>query len=57
MHTTQVEVFKILDGYENIDRNIFFSLKKDRTRGDKVMLVKDQYRLDIRKLDITEDNK
>ena len=25
----QIEVFKILNGYENIDRNIFFSLKKD----------------------------
>ena len=24
----QIEVFKILNGYENIDRNIFFSLKK-----------------------------
>ena len=25
----QIEVFKILNGYENNDRNIFFSLKKD----------------------------
>ena len=24
----QIEVFKILNGYENIDRNVFFSLKK-----------------------------
>ena len=46
----QIEVFKILNGYENIDRNMFFSLKKDsRTRGHEVKLVKDQYRLDIRK--------
>ena len=30
----QIEVFKILNGYENSDRNMFFSLKKDsRTRG------------------------
>ena len=30
----QIEVFKILNGYENINRNMFFSLKKDsRTRG------------------------
>ena len=30
----QIEVFKILNGYKNIDRNMFFSLKKDsRTRG------------------------
>ena len=28
------QVFKILNGYENIDRNMFVSLKKDsRTRG------------------------
>ena len=24
----QIEVFKILNGYENIDSNIFFELKK-----------------------------
>ena len=46
----QIEVFKILNGYENIDRNMFFSLKKDnRTREHEVKLVKDQCRLDIRK--------
>ena len=46
----QIEVFKILNGYENIDRNTFFSLKKDsRTRGHEVKLVKDHCRLDIRK--------
>ena len=46
----QIEVFKILNGYENIDRNMFFSLKMDsRTRGNEVTLVKDQCRLDIRK--------
>ena len=45
-----IEVFKLLNGYENIDRNMFFSLKKDsRTRGHEVKLVKDQCRLDIRK--------
>ena len=34
----QIEVFfKILNGYENIDRNMFFSLKKvSRTRGHDV---------------------
>ena len=37
----QIEVFKILNGYENIDRNMFFSLKKDsRTRGHEAKLVK-----------------
>ena len=46
----KIEVFKILNGYENIDRNMFFSLTKDsRTRGHEVKLVKDQCRLDIRK--------
>ena len=46
----QIEIFKILNGHDNIDRNIFFSLKKDnRTRGHEVTLVKDQCRLDIRK--------
>ena len=46
----QIEDFKILNGYENIDRNMFFSLKKDsRTRGHEVKLLKDQCKLDIRK--------
>ena len=54
----QIEVFKILNRYENIHRNMFFSLKKySRTRGHKVKLVKDQCRLDIRKYSLTEDNK
>ena len=38
-----------LNGYENIDRNIFFSAKEERrTRGHGITLVKKQYRLDIR---------
>ena len=46
----QIEVIKILNWYENYDRNMFFSLKKDsRTRGHEVTLVKDQCRLDNRK--------
>ena len=46
----QIEVFKILNGYENIDRNMFFAPKKNsRTRGHEEKLVKDQCRLDIRK--------
>ena len=51
----QIEVFKILNGYENIDMlmigyDMFFSLKKNsRPRGHDVKLVKDQCRLDIRK--------
>ncbi|WP_133434224.1 RNA-directed DNA polymerase, partial [Aeromicrobium phragmitis] len=51
----QIEVFKILNGYENIDRSIFFSIKKDRrTRGHEVTLVKDQCRLDIRKYSFSQ---
>ena len=49
----QIEVFKILNGYENID--MFFSLKRDsRTRGHEVKLVKDQCRLDIRKYSFSQ---
>ena len=45
----QIEVFKILNGYENIDRNIFFTAKDERrTRGHGVTLVKKQCRLYIR---------
>ena len=51
----QIEVFKILNEYENIDSNMFFSLKKySRTRGHKVKLVKDQHRLDIRKYSFSQ---
>ena len=43
----QIEVFNILNGYENIDRNIFFTIKEERrTRGHG---AKKQCRLDIRK--------
>ena len=50
-----IEVFKILNGYENVDRNMFFSFKKySRTRGHEVKLVKDQCRLDIRKYSFSQ---
>ena len=32
----QIEVFKILNGYGNIDRNIYLSVKEERTRGHGV---------------------
>ena len=42
-------MFKILNGCENIDRNILFSVKTDRrTRYHGVTLAKKQCRLDIR---------
>ena len=45
----QIEVFKILNGYENVDRNIFFAVKEERrTRGHGITLAKKQCRLDIR---------
>ena len=41
-------MFKILNGYENIDRNIFITVKEERrTRGHGVTLAKKQCRLDI----------
>ena len=45
-------IFKILNGYENIDIHIFFSLKKDG--GHEVRFVKDQCRLDIRKYSLSQ---
>ena len=46
----QIEVFKIVNGYEEIDRNMFFKLKEgSRTRGHKAALVKEQCRFDTRK--------
>ena len=51
----QIEVFKILNGYENIDRNIFFTVKEERrTRGHGVALAKKQCRLDIRKISFSQ---
>ena len=44
----QIEVFKILNGYENIDRIFFFTVKEERTRGHGVTLAKKQCILDIR---------
>ena len=43
----KIEVFKILSGYEHIDRNIFLRSRKTRTRGHGVTLAKKQRRLDI----------
>ena len=44
-----------MNGFENINRSMFFSLKKDsRTRGHEVKLLKDQCRLDIRKYSFSQ---
>ena len=47
----QIEMFKILNGYENIDSNLFFfKIKESKiTRGHNFTLVKKQSRLDVRK--------
>ena len=51
----QIEVFKIVNGYEDVDRNMFFKLKEgSRTRGHKAALVKEQCRLDMRKYSFSE---
>ena len=51
----QIEVFIILNGYENIDRNIVFTVKEERrTRGQGVTLAKMQCRLDIRKYSFSQ---
>ena len=43
-------MFKIVNGYEDVDSNVFFKLKEgSRTRGNKAAVVKEQCRLDMRK--------
>ena len=50
-----IEVFKILNGYEDIDSKISFKLKEDSmTRGPKVALVKPYCRLDTRKFSFSQ---
>ena len=44
-------MFKILNGYANIDSNIFFS---KITRGHNYTLVKKQSRLDVRKYSFSQ---
>ena len=49
------QVFKILNGYENIDCNIFFEIKESKiTRGHNFTLVKKQSRLDVRKFSFSQ---
>ena len=45
----------IVNGYEDVDRNMFFKLKEgSRTRGHKAALVKEQCRLDMRKYSFSQ---
>ena len=50
----QIEVFKIVNGYEDVDRNMFFKLEGCRIRGHKAALVKEQCRLDMRKYSFSQ---
>ena len=51
----QIELFKTLNGYENIKRNIVFLVKEERrSRGHGVTLAKKQCRLDIRKFSFSQ---
>ena len=51
----ELEVFKILNGYENIDSNIFLEIKESKiTRGHNYTLVKKQSRLDVRKYSFSQ---
>ena len=45
-----IEVFKIMHGYEGLNKDMFFRIKNDSiTRGHSLALVKSHSRLDIRK--------
>ena len=51
----QIEVFKILNGYENIYSNLFFETKENKiNRGHNFTLVKKQSRLDVRKFSFSQ---
>ena len=51
----QIDIFKILNGYENIDRNTFVSVKEERrTRGHGITVAKKQFRIDIRKFSFSQ---
>ena len=44
-----------MNGYEDIDRNMFFKLKEgSRTRGHKAAVVKEQCGLDMRKYSFSQ---
>ena len=48
-------MFKILNGYENIDSNIFFEIKESKINsGHNFTLVKKQSRLDVRKFSFSQ---
>ena len=52
---TRDQVFRIVNGYQDVDRSMFFKLKEgSRTRRHKAALVKEQCRLDMRKYSFSQ---
>ena len=50
-----IEVFKILNGFENIDCNIFLEIKESKiTRGHNFTWVKKQSIFDVRKFSFSQ---
>ena len=48
-------MFKILNGYENVECNIFLEITESKiTRGHNFTLVKKQSRLDVRKFSFSQ---
>ena len=48
-------MFTVVNGYEDVDRNMFFKLKEgSRTRGHKAALIKEQCKLDMRKYSFSQ---
>ena len=48
-------MFKIVNGYEDVDKNMFFKLKEgSRTRGHEAAFAKEQCRFDIRKFSVSQ---
>ena len=51
----QIEVFKILNGYENMILILFFEIKESKiTRGHNFTLVNKKGRLDVRKFSFSQ---
>ena len=53
MRADQIKVFNILNGYKNIDRNIFSRVRKGEGL-ENMELAKKQCRLDIRKTSFSQ---
>ena len=54
-YITERKEGRILNGFENIESNIFFEIKESKiTRGHNFTLVKKQSRLDVRKFSFSQ---